>query len=184
MYAYIFLLLGTNMLLFPRFFFNFLEVLVITVLIPFLNWYNVNRYTIQVKYVNNEMNYNVEDYSKEKEEDDSEEDDGEEDDGEEDDGEQVDGEEEDGEQENGEEQKQESQENTEEMQNDFKSSLNKVNSCNTVCECLEIEKPTKLCDVKCANYIECECRMNQFSNYPNLPDSPSKVPFYVEYDLD
>lgn len=185
MYAYIFLLLGTNMLLFPRFFFNFLEILVITVLIPFLNWYNVNRYTIQVKYVNNVVNYNPEDYNKDEED----EEDGEDEEDNQEEGEQEEGEQEEGEQEEG-------QESTEGMQNDFKKPITKVKSCNTVCGCdevekpvklcesIEIEKPTKLCDIKCPNYMECECRMNQLSNLPTLPDSPTKVPFYVEYDLD
>jgi hypothetical protein len=62
--------------------------------------------------------------------------------------------------------------------------MKKINSCNTICGCTEVEKPVTYCDVKCENYLECECRKNTLSNLPTLPDSPSKVPFYVEYELD
>jgi len=178
MYPYFLVMVFSYVLLFPNFFVNLLEVLVVSVLIPFLNWYNVNKHSIQISYVNHFK------------QDDEEQDDEEQDDEEKDD-EEKDDEEQDDEEQDDEECKDEQEETVDkEVTSDEKeektslNTLHKVPSCKTTCDCVEQEKEVKYCDIKCANYVDCECK--QFlSKLPNLPDSPSKnVPFYVEYELD
>ena len=173
MYPYFLVMVFSYVLLFPNFFVNLLEVLVVSVLIPFLNWYNVNKHSIQISYVNHLKQDN------EEQEEDDDGDDGDDGDDCNDEEEQVESEEE---QVVGEEKEEVTSDEKEE-----KTSLNnlhKVASCKTTCDCVEQEKEVKYCDIKCANYVDCECK--QFlSKLPNLPDSPAKtVPFYVEYELD
>ena len=198
MYHYILLLIGSNILLFPSVFVNFLEILVITILIPFINWYNCNKYIIQITYNNSQMNTKDESDEEtikntdeeDKDEDEADEDEADEDEADEDEDE-ADEEEEDAE----EKADKENSEETDEKKSEFKKSFPKVNSCNSVCDCTLAESeptntkiPIKYCDIKCSNYVDCECKKNILSNQ-ELPPSPelnanSKVPFYVEYELD
>ena len=173
MYYYILLLIGTNILFFPSVFVNLLELLVITILIPFINWYNCNKYIIQITYNNSQMNTkdeSDEETIKNTDEDNEEEEEEEEEDEEDEEEEEADEDKEDAE----EKADKETSEETDEKKSEFKKSFPKV--------------PIKYCDIKCSNYVDCECKKNILSNQ-ELPPSPelnanSKVPFYVEYELD